>query len=294
MNRRLDFMIIGTQKGGTTALFRYMGQHPDVFVPEAKEIHYFSNPEFHAQGPEYLHTFYSEYGGEQVVGGAYVHLLHYAESAKTMWEYNSEMKLIAVLRNPIDRAYSAYWFAVRNGWESAETFEEALELEASRLKGTRQEQTELTYLNQGKYAQRLQPFLDQFGTEQLRVVFQDNLRADPGAAVRETLQWLGVEREAELNMSKPVNVAGMPRFRRLQRVLLQENQVKRALRKVTTPGFRWQFQKRIVLPLVKKNVRPVQYQPMKEETRTRLIEYFAPYNRELEALLGADVPHWNH
>ncbi len=202
------------------------------------------------------------------------------------------MKLIAVLRNPIDRAYSAYWFAVRNGWESAATFEEAIELEEQRLNGTRQEQTELSYLNQGKYAERLRPFLDQFGHEQVRVVFQDDLRTDAGVAVSETLQWLGVHRKAELDLSKKINVASMPRFRSLQRVLLQENRVKRAVRKFTSPALRWQLQKRILLPLVKHNVRPFTYEPMNARTRERLAEYFEPYNRELKDVLGADIPNW--
>ena len=158
MSPTVDFWIAGAQKAGTTTLFDILAEHPDAFVPRAKEIHYFSSDEFHPQGPSYLDPFYADAPEAALLGGAYVHTMFFPESAARMHAHNPAMKVLAVLRNPIDRAYSAFWFARRNGWEPAETFEEALALEPTRAEGTLTERTELTYVRHGYYAEQLAVF----------------------------------------------------------------------------------------------------------------------------------------
>src|SRR5580765_4385092 len=113
MNRAIDFAIIGAQKAGTTALYEYLGAHQDVFVPAVKEVPYFVKDDVYEKGEKYLDVIYREYRGEPIVGIAHVRLMCRPESVDRLLAHNSAMRCIAVLRDPVTRAYSSYWYARR-------------------------------------------------------------------------------------------------------------------------------------------------------------------------------------
>ncbi len=294
VGRKLDFLIIGAQKAGTTALFEYLGQHRDIFIPAMKEIHYFTRDEFYEQGDSYLSTFYDRAKAGHVLGGAYAHLMFFPEAAQRVREHNACMKLIAILRNPIDRAYSAYWFARRTGWENSSTFEEALEKEAIRAKGTYHERTELTYLAHGHYSEQLRRFLREFGRDQLRVLLTEDLEDTAARSMTAILEWLGVSPDLSgINLNRKVNVSGMPRFPFLQRLLRSDDsRLQRTIRRYTSPRLRYYIMRYVRRPLLTKNIRPYRYPPMDPNMRAQLADHFAPLNAELAGLIGRDLSHW--
>lgn len=151
MKQRIDFLVIGAHKSGSTSLYNYLKQHPDVFLPDVEENRFFTKDEFYSEDTTFLDIYYRDLRTEQVVGGKNVHLMYFPWAAERVYNYNPRMKLVVILRNPIDRAYSAYWFARKNGWESCRTFEEAIKREPERLNGSYEEQTELTYLTHSYY-----------------------------------------------------------------------------------------------------------------------------------------------
>lgn len=294
MQHKIDFLIIGAQKCGTTSLYDYLKQHPDIFLPNAKEIHYFAEDECYRQGEGYLDPLYAAHGAESAVGGAYVHLMYFPHVPARIHAYNPAMRCIAVLRNPIDRAYSAYWFARRNGWETCRTFEEALEREPERQRGRYAEQTELTYVTHGEYFEQLARFVEQFGRDRLLVIRTDALYADPRAAVARTLDFVGIADGLEhIDTSVRSNEAAMPRVPALHRTVLRHDAwYKRSARRVLPMGVRQTLRERVVLPLLQRNLRPFRYPPMHAETRRRLRDHFAEPNRRLSELLGQDFTDW--
>ena len=155
MDPRINFFIIGAAKSGTTSLFEYLRQHPDIFLPLVKENRFFLEDDFYKQGDSFLGNFYNDLQNEQVIGGACAEYLYFPHTGQRIAEYNQRIRLITVLRNPIDLAYSAYWFARTNGWESCGTFEEALKNELARSKGSFIEKAALTYLGHGHYYDQL-------------------------------------------------------------------------------------------------------------------------------------------
>lgn len=294
MARQLDFFIIGAQKGGTTALYQFLGRHPNVFLPRAKEIHFFSRSRYFSEGSEYLHSYFKGATPGATLGAAYVHAMYLPESVPNLASYRPDIKIIAVLRNPIDRAYSAYWFARQNGWDDTPTFEEAITRDAERRAGCFQDMSELTYLSHGHYAEQLAPYFERFGPSQIRVYLNEDIRDAPERVIAETLNWLGVAPATRaLSLHDRINETGIPRFPKVQKALLAHDSTsKRFARAILPTPLRRIVNERIVVPLARANVQTFRYPPMDEATRAELGRYFARHNRALEGLLGRDMSHW--
>lgn len=295
MDRRIDFLIIGAQKAGTTALFEFLGAHPEIFMPGAKEVHFFIRDEFYLQGERYLAPLYASVTDEALVGAADVEIMYFPGSAERIHAYNPDMRLLAVLRDPVDRAYSGYWFARRLGFEEADTFEEALGREDLRARGGYSERSKLTYVGHGLYAEQLERFLRLFGRDRLWVVLSEDLREQPRETLEATLGWLGVRPEVDsIDYERRVNVAGLPRSMLLQKLLrADDSRVKGLLRRAIPHKLRHFIRRRLRAPLIERNIRPISYPPMCAETRVRLRQHFAPHNERLARLLRLDLSRWD-
>lgn len=102
-----SFIIIGVQKGGTTSLYEYLLQHPKIIAPKEKELHYFDNYN-ETSDKEYLSKFPSEYFNNKISFEATPRYIYFPETAKKINAYNPKMKFIVVLRDPVERAFSAW------------------------------------------------------------------------------------------------------------------------------------------------------------------------------------------
>ena len=104
---KLDFLIICTQKAGTTSLYEYITQHPQLYLPKVKEIQYFVDERFYNKGDSYLNSFTQDRKNETIGGMAYVHMLPSKEAPLRVKAYNPDMKMLVMHRAPVKRAYSA-------------------------------------------------------------------------------------------------------------------------------------------------------------------------------------------
>ena len=294
MTAKIDFLIIGAQKAGTTSLHEYLGQHPAVFMPKEKDLPFFVDAGSGEVPERDLDYFYGNRNGERLLGGSFVHLLYYPESPGRIRRYRPDMRLIAVLRNPIDRAYSAYWFARKEGYENAPTFEEALARESARLHGSRRERNELTYLAHGEYRQQLERYFEQFDRSQIRICLYDDLKEAADRLTSELLAWLGVEdRSRPIDTTEIANASGLPKSRLLQRSLIvPPEMVSQAYRRIVPRTLRYRIARTVIAPLRRLNTRPFRYPPMEPSTRQRLLDHFGPRNERLGVLIGRDLGHW--
>jgi hypothetical protein len=294
-DRVIDFFIIGAHKAGTTSLYDYLAQHPALFLPEIKETRFFNEPAIYQQGIRWLEPYYRSARNETLLGGADVHSMYFPISARNLYEHNPRMKLIAILRNPVDRAYSAYWWGRRNGFEHCRTFEEALALEERRARGSYTERSELTILSHGRYAEQLQRFYSLFGSSNVLVLLTEDLADN---RLRDTLSrtmgWLGVDPcAAEINPNRRRNVSALPRSPVLQRILMSHDTwYRRLFRNAMPPSVRVKLQQFVVEPLKTRNVKDFKYPEMSARTRKELVNYFAPHNELLTQFIGRDLSHW--
>jgi hypothetical protein len=130
MDLKVNTIIIGAGRSGTTTLFKMMEQHPEVCFSDIKEVNYFSVPDLYKRGVAYLHSFYKKWNNEAVVALADTYLMIDHDAIAKLHDYNPEMKIIVMLRNPVDRAYSSYNYSVNYGHHKAyDSFLDSIERE---------------------------------------------------------------------------------------------------------------------------------------------------------------------
>jgi hypothetical protein len=289
MARKIDFLIIGTPKSGTTSLNDYLSQHPDIYLPKRKDDGMFITcmPE---EQPEAFRLWYQDIRNEAVIGGAEVNLMYFPFTAARIHHYNPQMRLIAVLRNPIERAYSAYWYYLRLGRETSATFEEALQREPERRRGSLHDRATLTHLEHGCYYEQLLRYLDYFPQPQLRIILSEDLQHAAEQTLAEIITWLGLDQERGIiDVSLRSNESGAPKSRKFSQIVGSHHRWYSGMaRKFTSRRFR----QAVSDVLIKLNTKPFEYPPMRPETRAKLAGYFAPHNEKLSHLIRRDLSHW--
>ena len=196
-------LLIGAQRSGTTSLFNYLVRHPDVLPPLGKEIHFFDL--HYARGVRwYRGRFPFAYrlrGGAMTLDASPYYLLH-PLAAERAARLLPRVKLVAVLRNPVERAFSHYQHEVRDGRETL-SFAEAIAQEPARTAGEEERlrrdpdyysynHHRYTYTRRGLYLEQLRQWEARFGRERLLVLQSEALFRDPAAVVGRVQAFLGL------------------------------------------------------------------------------------------------------
>ena len=279
----LEFLIIGTQKAGTTSLYEYISEHPEIYVPQVKEIQYFVDDRFYEQGPVYLDAFYKGATADQAKGLAYVHMLPFADCPSRVVDFNSKMKLVIMLREPIKRAFSAYNFAMKNGWEEPKvSFLKSFELERKRLNGNFTERFELAYFHNGLYHQHLTNWLTHFPKDQLLIITDSDLKHSRAETLKKVFGFLGVCESADINLEVEHNKAGGVKNAKLQKALLdKEAGWKRKLGGVVPKPVKVALRANVIKPMMEWNKTEEVNRAMTQEEIDRARTYF---EEDLKAL----------
>jgi len=290
----LRFAVVGAPKCGTTSLVDYLRQHASIFLPEQKEVPYFVHDEKYATGSEYLRPFYAGAKAGHTIGIAHVHMLHTRLACERLANDSPGALIVVVCRNPVDRAYSAYWHLRRRKMESASTFEEALALEAERAASPRWFRTDFAYVADGEYARQIEEYQSRFGRDRVSVILSDDLDKDPATCVKTLLVALGLPPDTSgINFDERSNVAGVPRWKFLHRLLMSRSSWKKNYKKWMPASLLYRVRMAVKKPLLRANLKRTEYAPMRPETRQRLQEHFQPHNARLAAMLGRTLPGWN-
>ncbi|MBV2352137.1 sulfotransferase domain-containing protein [Synechococcus sp. HK05] len=194
---RVGFLIAGVQKGGTTALADYLRQHPGLFIPAAKELHFFDNETLNWQQPQQLlplyHAHFREAPAGSLCGEATPIYSYWWPAMARIWTYNPAMRLILCLRNPVERAYSHWAMETARHWDSL-SFAEALASEPERCRAALPEQHRVfSYASRGFYSEQLRRLWSFFPKQQTLIVCQEQLLADPATILGAVHRFLGVE-----------------------------------------------------------------------------------------------------
>lgn len=197
MGSKVDFFIIGTQKGGTTAIDRYLRQHPQLQMARIKEVHHFDNDKLSWSKPDHkrLHLQYDWSVPGVMRGEATPIYLYWPQSLLRLQAYNPEAKLIVSLRHPAYRAYSHWKMETRRERETL-SFEDAIsphgrERVAQAPNGVHRV---YSYIERSCYAPQIRVLLQLFSRSQIFFMRIDDLWSKPGKALAEVEQFLGVEK----------------------------------------------------------------------------------------------------
>jgi len=287
------FVVVGAPKCGTTSLHHYLTQHPDVFLPRRKELHFFSHPELRAnsRGPGDRHLLRSvcatraEYerwfegaGRARAVGEVSPSYLYYADAAASrMLEHLGPVRIVVVVRDPVEKAFSQYMHLVRDDRERL-PFSAALAAEEER---TRDAWAVLwRYAGSSLYAPGIRRFREVFGPENVRVIVNEDLRADAASVLAGLFEFVGVDPRFRPDTRREHHRSGRPRSRLLARALAQPGPLASAARALLPDG--WRARVRSLLQSANTGAKG----ELDAAARRALRERFAPDVLEVERLLG--------
>lgn len=192
--RKVDFLICGTQRGGTGALFNWLRKHPDICWAKRKEVHFFDSERvFRGKKPQYFkyHSFFDPQPFHKLLGEATPIYMYWYDAPKRIWQYNRDMKLIVILRNPIDRAYS-HWNLTRHR-DPDVSFWDAIRNERERCRSALPLQHRFfSYVDRGFYIQQLRRLWTYFDQSQMLILRNEDLRSRPEEIVDKICRFLGI------------------------------------------------------------------------------------------------------
>ena len=290
-----NFLVIGAAKAGTTALYAYLKQHPDIYLTPFKETKFFAyeGEEVVYGGPgdaannsrlvNSLADYEALFEGvkeQKAIGEISPLYIYIPKSLERIKRHVPRAQLFCILRNPVDRAYSAFLHLIRDGRETVADFGESLRLESQRL---RDNYAPLWfYRDLGFYHRQLKPYFDAFSRDQLHVSLYEDFDTDPVRFVQEMCRKLGVDDTFVPDVSRKWNVSGVPKNNAVHRVLSGNNMLTAVLDRI--PGGQWVRSKLRYANLAKP--------PLEAEIRQELIETFRQDILQLQDLLGRDLSKW--
>ena len=227
-----DFFIVGAPRCGTTFMYEYLNQHPDIYMSPIKEPQHFATDldsgsyldsvTFMRETERYLSLFEGA-RHDQITGEASTWYLYSKDAAKNISTANPNARIIIMLRDPVEMLYSLHGRRLYGGSEDLERFEDALAAEDDRKQGRRiprraRNITAFYYRDVGRYAGQVERYLEQFGPDRVHIIIFEEFRRDPAKAYRETLLFLGVD-ASFVPVFNIVNAGTLRRSRRLHQAL---------------------------------------------------------------------------
>jgi hypothetical protein len=312
------FIVIGAVKAGTTSLHYYLSQHPEIQMSQMKEPRFFhvdgEEPDFNDLAVRYGLGLRdeSEERFKIMIKSRIKRKIDNIDNYESLWDAGSEIKvrgevsptyiydaivpsrihkrlpnikLIAILRNPMARAYSHYIMDVRNGFEEMDDFADALRNEPFEIDdfwwGKRH------YIRHGFYTRPLQRYLKEFDNVQVRIFLYDDYKNSPDEMLKNIFQFLGVDPSFKVNMSMRYNEGLIPDNSFFSDLVRSRHPVKRLLLSVVPDKLLLPIRQRIIA-----NQKLIEPKTMTQEVRQRLIEIFREDIISVQGLLKRDLSSW--
>jgi hypothetical protein len=310
-----NFFMVGVVKGGTTSLHQYLDQHPEVYMSPIKEVNYFSRLDIDERNfakayahdvdvdlKKYLsgdmkHTIhiahvtneqdylklFSKVKDEKAIGEASNSYILYEHAPVLIHAAYPKAKIIMMLRNPAQRAFSQYVMNLRLGKTKSQDFIQ--EIEADDQQAVKGWGANHQYLSIGLYYEQVKRYLDVFPKEQILICWYDEYKKDADKVVKTLFRFLEVDENFKVDTSTKLNEAGVPKFRQLNYLINQLGVVSWAKRKLPR-GWREPFKKWMYT--ADKQVLPT----MQPSEKAYLINYYKEDIIQLGKLLDKDLSHW--
>lgn len=292
-----NFFIVGAAKAGTTALHYYLKQHPHICMSAQKEPKFFAfegqQAKFNGPGGDQFSrsiiTDLEEYqqqfrvaSTETAIGEASPWYLYSDQAAKNIYRRLPDAKLIVVLRNPVDRAFSSYLHVVSDGREYL-SFEEGLRAEEERIAAGWE--FIWHYRRAGFYAEQISHFLNFFPREQMRFYLYDDLYADSTSLLKDIYEFLEVDHSFMADTSVRPNSTGVPKNKMLTQLLFRPNPLKTVARALLPQDLKYSISQRL---RTKSLLKP----QVANDTRRELLSDYREDILALQGLIDRDLSLW--
>jgi len=298
-----NFIIPGAGKSGTSSIARYLSQHPDIFISNPKEPTFFtyaespvvfSSPDkFHEQIVYDVSEYKSLFSNAEQckeIGEASTYYLALPEQTiknikRFVPDYES-MKIIIILRNPIDRAFSNYMMFNMNGWDAI-GFREAISDETIRTRLANGWSPSYDYLEEGIYSEKVRLFLEAFND--VRIYLYEDLQRRPEWLLADIFSFLGVDSSFVPDFSLKINASGKPKVQWIQDLLRTDNFVRRSVRSLLKCFLPAQKRAQVMEKLRHANLKKMS---MNHEDRSYLACYYKSDIEKLKTIIGRSLHEW--
>ena len=281
---KVGIFIVGAPKAGTTSLHYYLNEHPEILMSSVKEPDFFSDKEIVDQGLYYgttrintsqkYHNLFQEKKDAKIFGESSVSYLFYPEVPKRIKEYNTDAKIIIMLRNPVDRAFSHYLMDFRLGLLSDE-FEDVF----NKKEGLKFQQ----YFLLGNYYSQVKRYYDEFSKENVHIIWYSDFKKDAEKEIQKVFKFIGIDLDYKVNFETVHNSFSMPKnkiIRKIYSVIW--------LRKLLSFLLPSTFVRFTKSTLFKKRSKP----KITTESSKTFTEYYLDDICKLEELLSINLSEW--
>ncbi|PIG94467.1 sulfotransferase [Gloeocapsopsis sp. IPPAS B-1203] len=291
-----NFLIIGAQKAGTSSLYYYLKQHPQIYMSPIKEPHFFTyegaNPDESFSEADRNESFavinnikdyqklFQGAPESSLIGEASPSYIYAPQAAERIKHYLPHAKLIAILRHPAERAYSNFLHAIRHNHEPLKDFKHALQEEETRI---RENSVFLWhYKSKGFYYKQLSRYLDLFDRSQIKVCLYEDLNTNPAGVIKDLFEFLEVDSSFEPDVSRKYNVSVVPKNQFFSDLLDNLKPIKPAMKTLLPDGVRHYVRSKVF------DTPP----PISPEMRKQLVEEYREDILQMQELLGRDLSGW--
>jgi hypothetical protein len=296
-----NFIVIGAAKSGTSSLYYYLKQHPQVYMPASrdnKEPDFFTleGESIERIGPNGKHTMknaitdlesyqalFADVKDEIAIGEASTSYIYSEKAPQRIKYYIPDAKIIAILRDPAERAFSHFLFSLSNGREPIADFGKTLAQEEERIANNWSFQWH--HKRRGFYYQQLKRYYDIFDPSQIRVYLFEDITKKPIELTQNIFEFLGVDPSFEPNVKKQHNPTNVPKNQTLNTLLNRPNLIKDTIKHFLPTGFR----QGIADSLKKKNLGKPE---LPKKIRKQLIEEYREDILQLQELINRDLSQW--
>lgn len=283
-----NFLIIGAEKAGTSSLYSYLNQHPQIYMSPIKEPQFFtfegeklnySYPVVITNLEDYCNLFQKVPKGI-VTGEASPSYIYSPKASERIRYHIPDAKLIAILRHPAERAYSNFVFSLQRGHEPLKDFAQALQAEETRIDnnwGFRWH-----YKHKGFYYVQMKRYFDKFDRKQIKVYLFEDLIANPIKILKDIFQFLGVEETFNPDVSIKYNVSGIPNHDIIPLLMTRL--------KLMSPVIKQLFSAKLRSSIKSKLFHKAP--PLSPELRGQLIAVYREDILKLQELIQQDLSRW--
>lgn len=293
MSKPIDFICVGTQKAGTTTLHDVLKHHPNIYLPERKEAHFFDIDQRFNKGLDWwLQTFFKGDKNNKKIGVFTPEYLFFKNIPERIKEVlGTDLKIIIVLRQPARRAYSHYLMSKRRGFENLD-FKTALKEEYSRLKeDTYYNKNHFSYISRGLYYDQIKRYIDVFGIENVKVfIFENNIINNIDDTLKQLQDFVAVPYQ-KLDASKKSNEASEPKSKLIRNLIFNKNNPIKKLFGLLPISENFKF--KVASKINNINQKPAKDKKLlPEEVQSITNTYFKEDIEKTEQLLNIDLSIW--
>jgi Sulfotransferase domain len=288
-----NFLLAGFEKCGTTSIYNYLNQHSQIYMSPVKEPNFLERDWNHFIGTrrtridtleKYQQLFAQVEDHHLSIGEASPNLLfHFQDSIPQIKKYVPDAKIIAVLRDPVERAYSDYLMLIRD---------EIKGNDRSLMEQLQSSPHSSYTLRKGLYYQPVQQFLDQFGNDRFQVFLYEDFARDTLTFMQKIYEYLEVKSDFVPDVSQKNQVSEVPRFRSINKMLRTSN----PLRNFIATGLRLvmpvDLRQNLRSALLNLNAQDKSARPLSDQERSALSQYYYDDVLRLQDLIQRDLSHW--